>query len=281
MRTICTLLFILSFAQGIFLTLPAQPSPSTSPQSNSDWVLTWSDEFNDPDGSAPDPTKWTLIGGGNGWGNNELQYYTARPKNIRIQQQRLVIEAFKEEFTGSDGVHRHFTSARLSSQGRFSQKYGRFEARMQIPAGQGVWPAFWLLGDDCSTVGWPECGEIDVMENVGREPGSIRGTLHGPGYSGATPLTTAYSLPKGRFSDGFHLFAIEWEPRAIRFYVDGELYASKTPRDLPAGKRWVFDHPFFIVLNLAVGGNLPGSPNKSTVFPQCMLVDYVRVYARK
>jgi beta-glucanase (GH16 family) len=243
--------------------------------------MTWSAEFNGPDGSPPNPAKWTPMGGGNGWGNNELQYYTSRPKNIHVERGYLIIEAFKEDFTGSDGIRRHFTSARLSSQGLFAQKYGRFEARIQIPAGQGVWPAFWLLGDDYSTVGWPACGEIDVMESVGKEPGSIRGTLHGPGYSGSTPITTAYSLPKGRFSDGFHLFAVEWEPQIIRFYVDGELYASKTPRDLPAGSRWVFDHPFFVVLNLAVGGDLPGSPDESTVFPQRMLVDYVRVYARK
>jgi beta-glucanase (GH16 family) len=138
-----------------------------------------------------------------------------------------------------------------------------------------------MLGEDFSTAGWPACGEIDVMENIGKEPTSIRGSLHGPGYSGSSPLTTAYVLPKGRFSDGFHIFAIEWDPEMIRFYVDGELFATKTPADLPAGANWVFDHPFFILLNLAVGGDLPGNPDQSTVFPQRMLVDYVRVYSRK
>jgi len=274
------LFLLFSFFLCVFPVTLAALSLFSSAQSGSDWVMTWSAEFNGPDGSPPDPAKWTIMGGGNGWGNNELQYYTSRPKNIHVERGYLVIEAFKEEFTGSDGIRRHFTSARLSSQGRFAQKYGRFEARIQIPASPGVWPAFWLLGEDFSTVGWPACGEIDVMENVGKEPGAILGTLHGPGYSGATPLTTAYALPKGRFSDGFHLFAVEWEPNVIRFYVDGELYASKTPGDLPAGKRWVFDHPFFVVLNLAVGGDLPGSPDKSTIFPQRMLVHYVRVYAR-
>jgi beta-glucanase (GH16 family) len=266
---------------GFHSASPTQLPSSGSQQSNSDWVMTWSAEFNGPDGSPPNPAKWTPEGGGNGWGNNELQSYTSRPKNIHVEGGNLVIEAFKEEFTGSDGIRRHFTSGRLSSQGLFAQKYGRFEARIQIPAGHGVWPAFWLLGDDVSKVGWPACGEIDIMENVGREPRSIRGSLHGPGYYGSTPLTTAYALPQGRFSDGFHLFAVEWEPQVIRFYVDGELYASKTPRDLPSGTRWVFDHPFFVVLNLAVGGDFPGKPDKTTVFPQRMLVDYVRVYTRK
>jgi beta-glucanase (GH16 family) len=276
-----TLLFVFFFFVGFPSASPAQLSYSSSQQSNSDWVMTWSAEFNGPDGSPPNPAKWTPEGGGNGWGNNELQSYTSRPKNIHVEGGNLVIEAFKEEFTGSDGIRRHFTSGRLSSQGLFAQKYGRFEARIQIPSGHGVWPAFWLLGDDVAKVGWPACGEIDVMENVGREPRSIRGSLHGPGYYGSTPLTTAYALPQGRFSDGFHLFAVEWEPQVIRFYVDGELYASKTPRDLPPGTRWVFDHPFFVVLNLAVGGDFPGKPDKSTVFPQRMLVDYVRVYTRK
>jgi beta-glucanase (GH16 family) len=192
-----------------------------------------------------------------------------------------VLEAVKEDFQGADGIRRSYTSARLSTEHHFSKKYGRFEARIQLPKGQGVWPAFWLLGEDFSTAGWPACGEIDIMENVGKEPATVRGTLHGPGYSGENPLTTAYALPRGRFSDGFHVFAVEWEPEAIRFYVDGELFATKTPADLPAGSRWVFDHPFFILLNLAVGGNLPGHPDDSTVFPQRMLVDYVRVYSRK
>ena len=270
-----------------FLLLPDSQNPvtpqssSATPQSASDWVMTWNDEFNGPDGSPPDPAKWNLIVGGSGWGNNELQYYTSRRKNVRQENGNLVIEAHKEPFGGGDGVRRRFTSARLSTQGHFSQKYGRFEARIQVPAGQGAWPAFWLLGDNISTVGWPACGEIDVMENVGRAPSSILGSIHGPGYSGAKPVTTAYALPRGRFSEEFHVFAIEWEPQAIRFYVDGDLYATKAPGDLPAGTRWVFDRPFFILLNLAVGGNLPGSPDRSTIFPERMLVDYVRVYSRR
>jgi beta-glucanase (GH16 family) len=260
--------------------LASQLAHSTS-NSHRDWVLTWNDEFNGPNGESPDATKWVMEAGGNGWGNSELEYYTSRRENVRQENGRLVIEAVKEQFTGSDGVKRDYTSARLKTQGRFSQAYGRFEARIRIPMGRGVWPAFWLLGDDFSTAGWPACGEIDVMENIGTEPSAIHGSLHGPGYSAGKSVTKGFRLPKGRFSDDFHVFAVEWEPQFIRFYMDDKLYATRTPADLPAGTRWVFDHPFFLVLNLAVGGNMPGEPDSSTVFPQHMLVDYVRVYSRK
>jgi beta-glucanase (GH16 family) len=258
----------------------ANTEPPAHSPSNEGWTLVWSDEFDGPNNSRPDPSKWVIETGGNGWGNDELQYYTSRTENARQENGNLVIEAMKEQFAGSDGVKRNYTSARLKTEGRFSQRYGRFEARIHIPAGQGVWPAFWMLGDDHLSVGWPACGEIDIMENVGSEPAKIHGSLHGPGYSGANPLTTAYALPKGQFTDRFHVFAIEWEPRVIRFYVDGKLYATKTPADIPEGREWVFDHPFFILLNLAVGGNMPGSPDNTTSFPQRMLVDYVRVYSR-
>ncbi|HXY07636.1 MAG TPA: glycoside hydrolase family 16 protein [Terriglobales bacterium] len=262
--------------------LKGSPQQTASPPSarKAGWTLTWSDEFNGADGSSPDPTKWLVESGGNGWGNDELEYYTPRRQNVRQENGNLVIEAIKETFAGPDGVRREYTSARLKTQGRFGQRYGRFEARIQIPAGQGMWPAFWLLGDDFSTAGWPNCGEIDIMESIGSEPSTIRGSLHGPGYINFNPLTTAYRLPRGRFSDGFHVVAIEWEPQVVRFYADDHLYAAKTPEDLPPGKRWVYDHPFFVILNLAVGGNWPGSPDGSTVFPQRMLVDYVRVYSR-
>jgi beta-glucanase (GH16 family) len=248
---------------------------------SSGWVLTWGDEFNGPDGSPPDATKWIVESGGSGWGNNELEYYTPRSENVRVENGNLVIEAIKQRFVGTDGVQRDYTSARLKSEGHFSQRYGRFEARIQIPSGQGAWPAFWMLGDDYHSAGWPTCGEIDIMESIGSRSATIQGSLHGPGYSGSNPLTSAYTLPRGRFSDRFHVFAVEWEPQVIRFYVDDRLYATKTPADLSGGKRWVYDHAFFILLNLAVGGTLPGKPGDSTVFPQRMLVDYVRVYTRK
>jgi beta-glucanase (GH16 family) len=254
---------------------------SSASGSHGNWVLKWQDEFTGPDGSSPDPTKWALESGGNGWGNNELESYTPRPENVYLENGNLVIQAVREEFKGSDGVKRRYTSGRLKTQGRFSQAYGRFEARIRIPSGRGVWPAFWMMGDDFPTAGWPACGEIDVMENVDIEKSMIHGSIHGPGYSARKSPTAAFTLSQGRFSDGFHVFAVEWEPQVIRFYVDEELYSTRTPADLPKGAPWVYDHPFFLILNLAVGGNWPASPDASTKFPQRMLVDYVRVFARR
>jgi beta-glucanase (GH16 family) len=257
-------------------------SGSAQPRSDSKWILTWHDEFNAANGTSVDSQKWTAEIGGNGWGNNELEYYTARPRNARQEHGSLVIEAIREPYAGADGVKRDYTSARLKTEGKFSQAYGRFEARIKMPKGKGMWPAFWLLGDDISSLHWPNCGEIDIVENIGIEPSTIHGTIHGPGYSGAHGIGSPFTLPDNRhFSDHFHLFAIEWEPTEIRFYVDDHLYATRRPADLPAGTKWVYDHPFFIILNLAVGGNWPGNPDASTHFPQRMLIDYVRVYRKR
>jgi beta-glucanase (GH16 family) len=245
------------------------------------FVLTWSDEFNGANGSLPDPSKWVMETGSKGWGNNELETYTNRTENAHMQDGNLVITANKEKYTGTDGIAREYTSARIKTAGLFEQKYGRFESRIKIPQGQGMWPAFWMLGNNIDKGGWPTCGEIDVMENIGKEPAAAHGSMHGPGYSGAKGLTAAFNLAAGKFADDFHIFAIEWEAAAVRFYVDGKLYETRTPADVPAGRAWVFDHPFFILLNVAVGGDWPGSPNSTTVFPQTMLVDYVRVYSKK
>src|SRR5437660_12528991 len=165
------------------------------------------------------------------------------------------------------------------AEGLGAWRYGRIEARIQIPRGQGLWPAFWMLGDNIPSVGWPGCGEIDIMENIGKEPGRVHGTVHGPGYSGAQGVSSPYDLRAGAFADTFHVYAIEWEPAAIRWYVDDVLYKTVTPQDLPG--RWVYDRPFFIILHLAVGGSSPGSPDATTVFPQTMRVDYVRVYEKR
>lgn len=253
------------------------------PQLRPGWTLAWSDEFSGPDGSAPDPAKWTYDLGGNGWGNRELEYYTNRQENAHVEKGNLVITAIQENYTGADGVTRAYTSARLKTQRLFAQAYGRFEARIKIPEGQGVWPAFWLLGDDIRSVGWPKCGEIDIMENVGKEPAAVHGSLHGPGTTTRTSdLTSTFSLPPGQnLADAFHLYAVEWEPGLIRFYLDSNLYATFASSQWPAGAAWPFDHPFFIILNLAVGGAWPGSPDATTKFPQAMLVDYVRVYTRR
>ncbi len=244
------------------------------------FTLSWSDEFDQPDNSAPDPAKWKFAIGGDGWGNQELEYYTSRRQNARIRHGNLEITARKESYAGADRVRRDYTSARLITSGKFEQAYGRFEARIKIPYGQGVWPAFWLLGADDQSVGWPTCGEIDIMENIGREPAIVHGTIHGPGYSGAKGIGESYSLSSGRFADDFHVYAVEWEPEEIRFYVDDRAYTARKPSDLPAGTKWVYDHPFYVLVNFAVGGEWPGNPDAITKFPQTMLVDYVRVYKK-
>ena len=266
---------------GAILGLLLAAGPATYAANPAVWSLVWSDEFDGPNGSPVDPSKWSFDIGGNGWGNNELETYTSRTANAALENGTLVITTLKETFTGPDGITRNYTSARLLTKTKFTQKYGRFEARLKLPYGQGLWPAFWMLGDNIDTAHWPNCGEIDVMENIGKEPSIVHGTFHGPGYSGGGGITATYALPNGqKFSDAFHTFAVEWEPNVMRFYVDGLLYKTRTPADLPAGTAWVFDHPFFIILNVAVGGGFPGNPDASTVFPQRMAVDYVRVYQR-
>ena len=258
-----------------------QATQITTPPPAPSYQLVWSDEFNGVDGSAPDATKWAIQAGGNGWGNNELEYYTPRNQNVQISGGNLVITAVKEDYTGPDQVTRHYTSARIQTKALFSQQYGRFEARIKIPKGQGMWPAFWMLGNNIDAAGWPACGEIDIMENIGKEPSLVHGTLHAPNYP-AAGYTAAYMLPSGAFSDDFHIFAVEWEPQQIRFYVDRNLYATDTPATSPAPSSWPFDsQPFFILLNLAVGGDWPGNPDSTTQFPQQMLVDYVRVYQKQ
>ena len=254
----------------------AVADPSTNPPTPVGWRLVWNDEFNQPDGSAPDAARWSHDTGGGGWGNHELEYYTTSTGNARIEDGKLVIEARKEEFS-----NRHYTSARLLTAKSFSQSFGRFEARIKVPRGQGIWPAFWLLGTNIASVNWPACGEIDIMENIGREPGTVHGTVHGPGYSGGKGIGGPVVLPKtAAVADDFHVFAVVCEPERIAWFMDDKLYFSVTPADLPKGARWVFNEPKFILLNVAVGGDWPGNPDSTSTFPQRMLVDYVRVYER-
>jgi beta-glucanase (GH16 family) len=244
-----------------------QPGQPTQPPG---WVLEWSDEF---DGPVLDHSKWVEETGGQDYGNDEKQFYTARPENLRVSGGKLVIEARRERIGGKE-----FTSARIKTQGLKERTYGRYEARIKIPRGQGIWPAFWLLGADIKTAGWPRCGEIDIMENIGKEPSLVHGTLHGPGYSGVQGIGKASNLEQGAYADDFHVYAVEWEPREIRWYRDGILYHTARPETV--GGDWVFEHPFFVILNLAVGGYWPGYPDATTALPQRMLVDYVRVYRR-
>lgn len=235
------------------------------------WQLVWEDEFDGPAGQSPDPQKWTYDIGTD-WGNAQLEYDTDRPENVSLDGQgNLAIIAKRESYAGSA-----FTSARITTQGLFDQAYGRFEARIKMPWGPGIWPAFWLLGSDIESIGWPQCGEIDIMEYRGQQPNLIHGTIHGPGYSQSEAITKSYGFENDRFDVAFHVFAVEWVEEYIDFYVDDVLYQRISPGDVPG--EWVYDHPFYIILNVAVGGNFVGFPTDQTPFPQSMLVDWVRVY---
>jgi beta-glucanase (GH16 family) len=276
----CKKIGILSCLAALVTPLMAGDLPSTagfeSAAPAGDWKIVWSDEFNQADGSAPNSNKWGYDTGGSGWGNNELEYYTPGTNNTRIEDGKLVIEARRESFGGKD-----YTSGRLLTKDKWSWTYGRIEARIKIPRGQGTWPAFWLLGTNIDSIKWPTCGEIDIMENIGREPGTVHGTVHGPGYSGGSGIGGPFTLPDGvAFADDFHVFAIECETNSIRWFVDGHPYFNVSPENLPAGSRWVFNEPKFLLLNLAVGGAWPGYPDGKTIFPQRMVVDYVRFYKK-
>ncbi len=237
------------------------------------WVLIWSDEFNGPDGSGLDSTKWVYETGAGGWGNGELEDYTARTDNVVQSGGLLHLIARRESLGGAN-----YTSGRVKTAGKFAFRYGRAEISARLPQGQGLWPAFWLLGANIDTTGWPGCGELDIMEFVGSHPNRIYGTIHGPGYSGAGGIGAWHQRDAG-FGDGLHTYAVEWDPDAVRWYFDGEPYELRTPFDL-AGHSWLFDHEFFLILNLAVGGAWPGPPDNTTVLPQTYSIDYVRVYQR-
>jgi len=252
------------------------------------WEPFFADEFDEAAGTSPDWSVWTPeIGDGTangipGWGNNELQAYTDRPENVAHDGEgNLVISAKRSDGDAPEcyyGGPCEYTSARLITLDEVEFTYGRVEARMKLPYGQGIWPAFWLLGANIAEVPWPASGEIDIVENIGREPSTVHGTIHGPGYSGGNGIGRPYELPEGeRFADAFHEFALEWEPGELRWYVDGELFGAVTLDDIPSGTEWVYDHPFFLIFNVAVGGNWPGYPDETTTFPQTMTIDYVRV----
>lgn len=263
-----TLILVLSFTLSGCNEDDSQKLPGRSYQ------LVWEDNFDGNAGDSPDAANWTYdIGrGDNGWGNEELQYYTDRAENVALDGSgHLVITAKRETFGGAA-----FTSARIKTQGLFEQTYGRIEARIKTPYGPGMWPAFWMLGTNVDIDGWPQCGEIDIMELRGQEPNIIHGTVHGPGYSGGAAVTKSYGLENDRFDVDFHVFAVEWGVGYIDFYVDNTLYQRITPDDVTG--EWVYDHSFFIILNLAVGGTYVGFPTDGTPFPQTMMVDYVKVY---
>ncbi|WP_157496857.1 family 16 glycosylhydrolase [Hahella ganghwensis] len=239
----------------------------------------WSDEFD-----TLDMSNWTFKTGGGGWGNQELQYYTnGQNAYITYDDQAgsnvLVIEAKQENPAGYNCWYGscRYTSTRLISRDKKSFKYGRMEARIKLPQTQGIWPAFWMLGDSFGSVGWPQGGEIDIMEHVGFEPTLTHGALHGPGYSGNTPIAGTHDV--GEIVDAnYHVFAVEWNSDGIRWFVDDHQFYSVTRAQVEQYGQWVYDQPFWFLLNVAVGGTWPGSPDGGSQFPQKMYVDYVRVY---
>jgi len=242
------------------------------------WDLVWNDEF---DGTIINIQKWEHEVNGQGGGNNELQYYTDRPVNSRIEDGKLIIQALEEVYTGNDGT-RGYTSARLRTANKGDWKYGRFDIKAKLPYGRGLWPAIWMLPTDWVYGGWAASGEIDIMELLGHEPSKIYGTLHyGSTYPNNTHTGGSFTLPGGSFSDDFHLYTLEWDTTEFRWYVDGLQYLTQN-QWYSSGNAYPapFDQRFHLLLNVAVGGNWPGNPDSTTVFPQTMMVDYVRVYKK-
>lgn len=262
-------------AAGLAAAGAAQAAPPAG------YRLVWGDEFRQEPGARPDPARWGYDLGAGGWGNAEKQTYTDAADNARVIRDPFATDGRALEIVAREDGKGGYTSARILTKDKYAVRYGYIEARLRIPHGQGIWPAFWMLGADIGAVGWPKSGEIDVMENIGREPKRVHGTLHGPGYSGDKGITTGFDAPHGEpFHNRYHLFAVDWRKDAVTFLVDGHPFRTVTPADLPRDAPWAFDKPYFMLLNVAVGGRWPGYPDESTRFPQAMRIDYVRVYQR-
>jgi hypothetical protein len=245
-----------------------------TPDTYTGYEKLFQDEFN---GTQIDTTIWGYdIGTGNsGWGNNELQYYTNRPENVYLDNGKLVIQAKKESYNGSA-----YTSARLLTQNKKTFTFGRVDIRAKLPVAKGLWPALWSLGSKITQTGWPACGEMDIMELVGTEPNKVHGTFH---WGASTALRqsygTAHSLATGDYSDKFHVFTMIWEADKAEIFMDDISY-FKFDRTKVGNAAYPFNEPIFLIMNVAVGGNWPGSPPATTTFPQQMLVDYVRVFKK-
>jgi beta-glucanase (GH16 family) len=267
--------FILKFLVVLLVVLPQWGCSDDEEIQERNWNLVWQDEFEGPAGQLPDANNWNFDLGrgpnGDGWGNFELQTYTNNPENASLDGQgNLKITALN-----AGG----FTSARITTKGKVEQKYGRFEARIKLPYGPGIWPAFWMLGSNIDTAPWPQCGEIDIMEYKGQEPNIIHGSMHGPGFYRDQPITKTFGFVDDRFDFDFYVFAIEWDENSVDYYVNEVLYQRITRDDIPRGGEWVFDQPFYVLLNVAIGGTFVGFPRPQTDFPQSMVVDYVRIYS--
>lgn len=264
-------------AKGFILTedgtnLATDTAGYRTPTSYPGYALVWSDEFS---GSSLDLNVWTPeIGNGvGGWGNNELEYYTNSTKNVFLSNGNLIIEARKEAIGGFN-----YSSARLVTRAKKEFAFGRIDIRAKLPVAKGLWPALWMLGSNHASVGWPACGEIDIMELVGSSPNRVTGSVHWKSVGSVTsPKNNNITLPSGDFSQKFHVFSLIWEKDKLRFYMDDMLYFTFVKADLGAAN-YPFNDPFFFIFNVAVGGNWPGPPGDNTPFPQRMFVDYVRVF---
>ena len=279
---------ILSAAVWAALACAAGAGSPGAPAPRERWVQVWSDEFDGAAGAGVDTTKWRYdttdgcASGNCGWGNKEKEYYRADPANIAVDGSgRLTIVAR----TAPAGLRCYYgpcryTSAKITTRGRFAFAPGRVVGRIRLPAGQGLWPAFWMMGYGDPAAPWPDCGEIDIMENRGSAPSTTSSALHGPGYSGNTPFVHAHTLTHDTFSDAFHTFAVEWDSLEVRWFVDDTMHYRVTRAEAERFGRSVLDQPFYLLLNLAVGGHFDGDPRSDAILPAAVLVDYVRVYRR-
>jgi beta-glucanase (GH16 family) len=271
------------------LTLSASfgcTASSPEPTSPLLWTQVWSDEFDGPAGSRIDTTRWrydTADGCASnncGWGNNEKEYYSTVPENIALNGQGQLMMVARTAPAGLTCYYGpcRYTSAKVTTRGKMEVEHGKVEARIKLALGQGLWPAFWMLGRNIAVVGWPTSGELDIMENRGSAPATTSSAVHGPGYSGNTPFAHEHVLSQGTIADAFHTYTVEWDSLTIRYLVDDTVHYVVGRSQVATHGNWVFDQPFFVILNLAVGGHFDGDPQSDAIFPATMLVDYVRVY---
>lgn len=265
------------------------PQPLAPTLSKADWIQVWSDEFDGAAGTGIDTAKWradTADGctmGVCGWGNQEKQFYSSALENVGLDGRghlTLVGRSAQGGLMCYYGPCR-YTSGKITTRGRLNFAPGLVEARIKLPAGQGLWPAFWMLGHDYPATSWPRSGELDIMENRGSQPATISSAIHGPGYSGMTPFVHARTLTHRTFSDDFHTFGVAWDSLRVRFFVDDTLHYMVRRAEVERLGSWVFDKPFFVLLNLAIGGTFDGDPKSDAILPATMFVDYVRVYSGK
>lgn len=250
--------------------LPTSNTGYVSASSYAGYHLAWSDEFN---GQALNENDWNYETGGSGWGNNELENYTARLQNVFVSSGNLIIEARKEDY----GTN-HYTSARLTTKGKQSFTFGRIDIRAKLPVLKGMWPALWMLGNNIDQLGWPACGETDIMELIGTHPNQVVGSLHWKQSNGsAGTYNNTYTIGAGDFSQQFHVYSLIWDMNSMKILVDDQIYVTATDANITTGT-YPFNNPFFFIFNVAVGGDWPGPPDGTTVFPQRMFVDYVRVF---